>query len=109
LYDDLGTTFEAIADSNTNKVMGSAGQVLSAGVSGTAWAAAGSGLPLAGGVGGSNAFGNDYFYDSMPNELCAIGGGNWDNGSTAGVWALYLDYVLGDSDVGLGFRSASYL
>jgi hypothetical protein len=109
LYDDLGTTFEALAGSATNKVMGSAGQVLSAGASGTAWAAAGSGLPLAGGVGGSNAFGNDFFYDAKPNELCAISGGFWLYGSFAGVWALYLNYVRGYSDSGLGFRAASYL
>jgi hypothetical protein len=109
LYDDLGTTFEALTGSVTNKVMGSAGQVLSSGVSGTAWAAAGSGLPLAGGVGGSNAFGSDFFYDAKPNELCAVGGGSWDSGSFAGVWALILDFARGDSVDNVGFRAASYL
>jgi hypothetical protein len=66
-------------------------------------------LPLAGGVGGSNAFGNDFFYDAKPNELCALSGGNWDNGSNAGVWALNLLYVRGGSGNDVGFRAASYL
>jgi hypothetical protein len=109
LYDDLGTTFEALTGSASNKVMGSAGQVLSASSSGTAWAAAGSGLPLAGGVGGSNAFGNDYFYDGKPNELCAISGGYWNDGSSAGVWALSLGNFRSDSNTFFGFRAASYL
>jgi hypothetical protein len=109
LYDDLGTAFEALTGSASNKVMGSAGQVLSASNSGTAWAAAGSGLPLAGGVGGSNAFGNDFFYDAKPNELCALGGGNWADGSFAGVWALALNAVRGGSSDIVGFRAASYL
>jgi hypothetical protein len=109
LYDDLGTTFEALAGSATNKVMGSAAQVLSASNSGTAWAAAGSGLPLAGGVGGSNAFGNDFFYDAKPNELCAFSGGDWFGGGGAGVWALDLGRVRGGSSAGIGFRAASYL
>ena len=109
LYDDLGSTYEALAGSNTNKVMGSASQVLSAVASGNAWNAAGNGLPLAAGVGGSNAFGNDYFYDSKPNELCAISGGYWNNGGGAGVWALDLPNARGDSGTTVGFRSALYL
>ena len=109
LYDDLGTSYEALAGSNANKVMGSASQVLSAGASGNAWNAAGSGLPLAAGVGGSNAFGNDYFYDARPNELCAISGGHWGSGGIAGVWALFLSDGRGSSSSGIGFRSALYL
>jgi hypothetical protein len=66
-------------------------------------------LPLAGGVGGSNAFGSDFFYDAKPNELCAISGGGWYNGSVAGVWALDLDFARGASSNDIGFRAASYL
>jgi hypothetical protein len=60
-------------------------------------------------VGGSNQFGNDYLYDARPNELCVISGGPWYSGGIAGVWALYLNFVRGDSDVEIGFRAASYL
>jgi hypothetical protein len=66
-------------------------------------------LPLAGGVGGSNAFGNDFFYDAKPNELCAFSGGGWGGGSVAGVWALSLNGVRGSSGTDIGFRAASYL
>jgi hypothetical protein len=38
-----------------------------------------------------------------------ISGGNWDNGGTAGVWALFLSSVRGDSSATVGFRAASYL
>ena len=41
--------------------------------------------------------------------LCAISGGNWDSGGVAGVWALFLDYGRGNSNVAVGFRAASYL
>jgi hypothetical protein len=36
-------------------------------------------------------------------------GGDWSNGSSAGVWALYLSGARGDSNVSIGFRAASYL
>jgi len=41
--------------------------------------------------------------------LCAISGGNWNNGGNAGVWALDLGNVRGYSDLGIGFRAASFL
>ena len=41
--------------------------------------------------------------------MCPISSGNWDNGSSAGVWALYLGYVLGSSAYSVGFRAACYL
>lgn len=109
LYDSLGATYESLTNAAANKTFGAAAQVLSASVSGTAWAFAGLGIPLSTGVGGSNQFGNDYLYDSRPNELCAISGGGWDGGGNAGVWALNLSYDRGFSNAGLGFRAASYL
>jgi hypothetical protein len=39
--------------------------------------------------------------------MCPIAAFNWDNGSTAGVWALNLGYVRGSSDYGVGFRADS--
>ena len=109
LYDNVGATYESMTASGTNKIFGAATQVLSPATSGTAWAMTGAGIPLATGVGGSNAFGTDYFYDARPNELCVISGAGWGNGGLAGVWALILFYVRGDSRGDVGFRSALYL
>ena len=109
MYTSLGATYESMTASNTNKNFGSAAQVLSAATSGAAWAAAGAGIPLVAGTGGSNQFGNDYMYDARPNELCVLSGGSWDNGAFSGVWALYLYHVRGISYAYCGFRSASYL
>lgn len=109
LYDDLGTSYQAWAGSSTAKYYGSASQVFSEGVSGNAWNYAGAGGPLTAGVGGTNAFGNDYFIDYKPNELCPISGGSWNASSTAGVWTLALDAVRSDSHSTVGFRAALYL
>ncbi len=109
MYDNIGATYESLLATSSLKYFGAAGQVLSAATSGTAWAAAGAGIPLSTGTGGSNQFGNDGMWDYRPNELCVISGGNWDNGSNAGVWALALGSVRGDSYDGVGFRAASYL
>lgn len=55
--------------------------------------------------------GAGYFYGSWDSgaPLCAIGGGRWDNGSSAGVWALDLNGARGNSGNTIGFRSAFYL
>jgi hypothetical protein len=109
MYTNIGATYESLTNSASNKTYGNAAQVLSASTSGTAWGFAGLGIPLSGGVGGSNQFGNDYLYDARPNELCVISGGDWSDGSVAGVWALFLYYARGSSGVAFGFRAASYL
>ena len=109
IYDNIGATYESMQATSSFKNIGAAGQVLSAATSGTAWAAAGAGIPLSTGTGGSNQFGNDGLWDYRPNELCVLSGGNWNNGSNAGVWALYLADVRGDSSDNIGFRAASYL
>lgn len=109
LYDSVGATYEALTAANSVKYFGAAGQVLSAATSGTAWAAAGAGIPLATGTGGSNQFGNDVLWDYRPNELCVISGGDWVGGGNAGVWTLDLSYVRGNSSANVGFRAASYL
>lgn len=108
-FDDIGATYGALLASATVKYYGSAAQVLSAALSGNDWAAAGLGLPLVGGVGGSNLFGADYLADYRPNEMCPLSGGLWGDASDAGVWALSLNYARADSDNSLGFRSALYL
>lgn len=109
MYTSLGATYESLTAAVANKGFGSAAQVLSAATSGTAWAAAGAGIPLVGGTGGSNQFGNDYMYDNRLNELCVSSGGSWNSGAISGVWALALNFVRSASDTNFGFRSASYL
>ncbi len=109
LYDSLGATYGAALASNTNKPYGSATQVLSEATSGLPWQAAGLGIPLVGGVGGTNLFGSDYFLDYRPAAMCPLSGGGWDNGSSAGVWAFHLSNVRGGSNYSVGFRSALYL
>lgn len=109
MYTSLGATWESLTASSSNKTFGSASQVLSEATSGNAWAAAGAGIPLLAGVGGSNQFGNDGLYDYRPNELCVVSGGSWYNGAIAGVWFLSLSAVRSFSSYSVGFRSASYL
>lgn len=107
-YDSLGATYGAAVASSTAKTYGNAVQVFSEQVSGIGWAATCLGIPLAGGVGGANTFGNDGFYDYRLNDMCAVSGGSWTTGSNAGVWALYLGYARSDSSVNVGFRAAIY-
>lgn len=109
MYDSLGATYESLLGSSTSKTFGSAGQVLSAETSGAAWSAAGAGIPLASGVGGSNAFGNDVLTDYRPNLMCPLSGGSWNYGASAGVWALYLGTTRALSASSVGGRSALYL
>lgn len=109
LYDSLGATYEAAAASSTLKNYGAATQVLSAATSGNAWAWAGAGGALTAGVGGTNAFGSDGFWDYRPADMCPISGGAWADSSTAGVWALALNTARGTSGVDVGFRAALYL
>lgn len=109
LYDNLGATYESLTASNTFKTFGSAVQVLSNATTGTAWAAAGAGIPLLAGTGGSNQFGNDGLWDYRPNELCVISGGAWHDGGAAGVWALLLANVRSHAYGYVGFRAASFL
>lgn len=108
-YDSLGTSYASLTGAATNKVMGSATQVLSEATSGNAWNVTGLGIPLAGGVGGSNLFGNDYFYDARTNEMAPLSGGGWTDSSSAGVWALHLALSRSNSNYAVGFRSALYL
>ena len=110
-YDLLGTTYESLTASSTLKYFNSTAQVFSESVSGVPWSATGAGIPLATGVstGGTNAMGNDGLWDYRPNQMCAIAGGHWGDGATAGVWALALIYGRANSNANVGFRSALYL
>ncbi len=108
-YDELGATYESLTGTANNPAIGNAAQVFSPAVSGLAWAAAGAGVPLAGGVGGTNLFGNDGLWNPRPDALCPIAGGAWASGSRAGVWALYCYNARTRSCGGVGFRAALYL
>ena len=39
--------------------------------------------------------------------MCPISGGNWNNGSNAGVWALNLNNTRANSNNNVGFRADS--
>jgi hypothetical protein len=106
-YVSIGATYGAVTASSSQKVVGSVGQVLDASVSGNNWTMTGAGVPLT--SGGSNQFGNDGLWDWRLNELCPIAGGNENNGSLSGVWALALDGVRSSSTYNVGFRAALYL
>jgi len=108
-YQELGATYGALTASSSQKLFGAAAQVLSEATSGLAWQAAGAGIPLVGGVGGANLFGNDGLWDYTPASLCPRAGGAWSSGADAGVWALYLGDVRGGSYSSVGFRAALYL
>jgi hypothetical protein len=108
-YDNIGATYGALTNSETNKLLGAATQVLSGSTSGTAWSATGAGIPELTGTGGTNLFGNDLLYDKRQNELCPIAGGPWGYGAGAGVWALLLSHNRVSSNAAIGLRSALYL
>ena len=111
LYDDLGTSYQAWRETGSDRMSpyGSAAQVFSEATSGNAWNWAGAGGMLATGDGGTNAFGNDGFWDYKPNEMCPVSGGGWSNAGDAGVFALNLYSSRAYSYYYFGFRSALYL
>lgn len=111
MYTNIGTTYASLWATGANRSfnMGSATQVLSESTSGTAWAVAGAGIPLATGIGGTNVFGNDTIYDYKPNEMAPLSSGNWDVSSNAGGWYLHLNSTRTTSYYFFGFRSALYL
>lgn len=111
-YTSLGATYQSLTKTNGWLNTGNAtNQVLSAATSGNDWMLTGFGVPIVGGTGGTNAFGNDGVYQpaAWPNEMAPISGGHWSNSSYAGVWSLVLDFVRTLSYHSLGFRSALYL
>lgn len=111
-YTSIGATYQSLTKANGWVTTGSvANQVLSAATSGNDWFLTGFGVPITGGTGGSNAFGNDGVYQpaAWPNELAPLSGGNWYYSSHAGVWSLDLSDVRAASPGDVGFRSALYL
>lgn len=90
-----------------------ANQVLSASVSGNGWTQTGLGLPLPTGISdgasGSNAFGADYVYQFVSDQLCLFAGGDWSNTAPAGVWAVSMSHARTYSDPYVGGRAGLYL
>jgi len=109
LYTSLGATYGALTASSTQKSIGNAAQVFSEATSGLAWEASCAGIPLLGGVGGTNQFGNDGLWDYRPVDMSPFVSGGWLGASSAGVSALDLDNVRTTSAATVGLRSALYL
>lgn len=89
--------------------VGSANQVLSSATEGIEWAAAGAGIPQLDGVGGTNLFGNDGFYDNQPAHMCPAAGGSWNGSASAGPWARSCSYSRTITRDTYGVRAALYL
>lgn len=111
MYTNIGATYGAITKSGGWKYVGAAAQVFSEATSGTAWAMACAGIPLVGGTGGTNAFGNDGIYDpaAAVNEMALLSSGSWSYSSSAGAFCRVLDGNRTASGNNMGFRSALYL
>ena len=113
-YTSIGATNQSLTKANGWVTTGNAAaQVLSEATSGNNWFLTGFGIPITGGTGGSNAFGNDGVYQpaAWPAELAPCSGGDWSASSVAGVWSLNLYHARTDSGSygSIGFRSALYL
>ena len=110
LYDTI--TLAQVSNVGTASRFGNgANQVLAGDTSGANYLQTGLGFPTALGksAGGSNLFGQDYFYELHRANLCLISGGHWGNDTAAGVWNVYLHLFRADSNDALGFRSAAYV
>jgi len=108
-YTNVGPSYGAMDNAAENKGMGSENQVLSEAIDGLGWEMTGAGIPLLDGIGGSNMFGNDYFYPRLVSSLCPIVGMRWTYHASAGCWALFLNNSRTNACHTVGFRSALYL
>lgn len=108
-YTNVGPSYGAMDNGSINKIMGSANQVLSEDIDGLGWEMTGAGIPLLNGVGGSNMFGNDYFYPRLVSNLCPRVGVSWNASAAAGCWALSLSGSRAAAGHDGGFRSALYI
>ncbi|MEI7590389.1 MAG: hypothetical protein WCJ49_03655 [Deltaproteobacteria bacterium] len=115
MYDAIVTyPVGVLAGNNSANKYGDSGanaQVFDSALSGAAWNRNGAGIPMSGGTSaaGTNPFGSDRLWDYKPNEMCPISGGGWDDGTGAGVWTLYLNFVRGNSLNYVGCRACLYL
>lgn len=109
-YDSLGASHQALGSNiGGNFAIGSANQVFSNATEGNDWAAAGAGIPNLDGIGGSNLFGNDRFYDNKPQHMCLIACGAWNSATLAGPGARNCAGSRATSHYNVSFRAALYL
>jgi hypothetical protein len=113
----LATLFDTIDITNIGAATGwqrfgnGSNQVLSEVTSGFGYNLTGLGIykdANAESAGGTNLFGVDGLYEYHRSNLAVISGGNWADGSGAGVWAANLDTYRTSSNGSVGFRSACY-
>lgn len=93
------------------KMGNAANQVLSADTSGPGYILTGIGHPKdVNGMSttGTDLFGKDQIYQSFRDQLCVISGGDWANGSYAGVFARNLANARYSSSPYVGLRCACY-
>lgn len=69
------------------------------------------GMPAASGMSasGSNAMGQDYYYQYIRDQLCVLSRGYWSSGSAAGSRNRYLNNARTNAHTYVGFACASYL
>jgi hypothetical protein len=58
---------------------------------------------------GSSSYGNDVYYHAATVFRAARRGGDWDDGSRAGAFALHLAYAPSNRRVSIGFRACKAL
>jgi len=78
----------------------------------SAYRLTGAGIPKdANGIssGGSNNFGQDYYYQYYRDELCPLVSGSWYDGAGAGVWSLYLSSSRAGSNRVVSPRACLYV
>lgn len=108
-YDLIGESYGELTGESRNFAVGSTSSaVFSAAKSGISWAMDGAGVPVMGGAGGTNIFGNDRFYGNKVNDCCPFVGGYWSHSSNAGVWSASVNNSCAGSYSTIGFRAALY-
>ena len=110
LYDDASNTFGALEAQNAWRYFDNSVQVFSEDVNGLNWQLTGIGAPLAGAL----KVANDNIYSggihsSRTNLCCALTGGSWADGASAGLYCLYLYYARTNSVNSIGFRLSAYV
>ena len=86
-------------------------QVLSEALFGAGWLLAGLGFPKdQDGVDttGTNAFGKDYYYQYIRNELCLLSCASWSHGAYAGVWSAFWHHTRASGSSLVGGRLGLY-
>ena len=114
----ITNNFDAIslffASRNDSRFGNSTNQVLSGDATRTnnAYMLAGLGLPmspLSVSSGGTNSFGQDYYYEWITSSLCPIRRGIWLYSYGAGAWCLFLKYTSSNSYTNVSGRSCLYV